>query len=195
MRDRPLAVALVSLAALGALGCSSGSEDEGASNGGAPIPSAFAEFCGGALTTSVSLMRPESPAVWMSDGSSAPAGSEVLLTERFDKWRGYSFDASGSPLMTNEPLEKGTHFTSDCAPDSPPNFGGLVHVLLADSTFYPNEDLSGTPCVLPAGTKFQSFSFMASGTSASVSADEIQAQCQLAKSYSKDIVYGELLAK
>jgi hypothetical protein len=177
----------------------SGSDTDGGGHRVAGVPSAFSAYCTGTLKRPVGLQERDGPSVWMGSSSTgeAPTGSTFLVEASFDKWGGFVFGSDGAPLRLDGEFKTGLvkdqDFTSDCAVD--PTAPKTANVLLAASTFHPNEDLSGEACTLPAGTELTSFGFISKGSVAMVSAAEIQAQCSLAKSYSKDIVYGDLLPK
>ncbi len=181
------------------LAACSGSDSDGGGHAVAGVPSAFSAYCTGTLKRPVGLQEQDGPAGWVGSSSTgeAPAGSIFVVEASFDKWEGFVFESDGTPLRLDSEFQTGLvkdqDFTSDCAGD--PNAPKTAKVLLADATFYPNEGLSGAACTLPAGTKLTSFSFINTGAVATVSAAEIQAQCSLAESYSKDIVYGTLLPK
>lgn len=182
-----------------ALAACSGSDADGGGHTVAGVPAAFSAYCTGTLKHPVALQERDGPATWVGSNTTgeAPAGSIFVVEASFDKWGGFVFESDGTPLRLDGEFKTGLvkdqDFTSDCAID--PSAPKTANVLLADATFYPNEDLSGEACTLPAGTELTSFSFIATGAAATVSAAEIQAKCSLAKSYSKDIVYGDLLPK
>lgn len=174
-------------------GCSS-SDSEAGSPGNGPGLEAYSAYCTGTLLTAQKVLTAEQSGVWSSkDAITAPAGTKVLMTASFDKWQGYYFVSSNRAERVSGDsatgLVKDTDFTSDCATDV--NAIG-IHVLLQPATLYPNQDLTGEPCVLPAATSFSSFSFV-NGAAASVTASEIETACGYKTGYSKDFVYAELL--
>jgi hypothetical protein len=193
-RTSTLAVAIL---VNGLVACSG--SDSGDDNGpGVGSLEAFSAYCTGTLLVDTELMEPVGPGGWQSNGTqgTAAAGTVFLVETSFDKWDGYIIASSGTPMKLDSDFQTGlvkdTHFTSECATD--PNGVTEHKVLLAESTFFPNEDLSGTPCKLPAATEFSSFSFFG-GNTATVMAPEIKEQCGLDTAYSADMVYGSLVAK
>lgn len=176
----------------------SGSDDAGGTDVG-KVPQSFSAYCTGITKVRLDLMKKTGPAAWAGDNTtgSAPAGSVFLVASSFDKWEGFVFDTSGTPLKLHGDfstgLVKDQDFTSDCAVDA--QTGPTDTVLLADSHFYAEESLGGSACKLAQGTELTSFSFMATGSVAQVSSTEIQAECSLSTSYSKDVVYGALVPK
>lgn len=182
-----------------ALPACSGSDDDGGGHSVAGVPATFSAYCTGTLKRAVGLQEKDGPSAWMGSSSTgeAPAGSTFLVEADFDKWGGFVFESDGTVLRLDGDfstgLVKDQDFSSDCATDA--STVDTDKVLLADSTFYADEKLSGTPCKLPAGTKFTGFSFVSMGSVATVTAPEIEAQCALKTSYSNDIVYGDLIPK
>jgi len=185
------------LLGLAVLGCS------GSDSGGDAVETGsleqFSAWCTGTLKVDIELSEPSGPGGWMSSGKQgvAKAGTTILVGSDWNKWEGYVIREDGTPMQLNADHDKGlvrdTDFTAACATDAKLTDWGTM-VLLQDTTFFPAEDLSGTGCVLKAGTELTSYGFYG-GNTATVNAAEIEAQCGLAKAYTKDMVYGSLIAK
>ncbi len=194
------------LAVLGiaATGCSSSSASGGgpkgdltgtASDGGTvtlgSIPPAFSKYCTATLTTSMGVMAPAGAGAWSSDGSvEAASGTEFLLGADAFGWSGYLFLSDGSPLRLSSDsspgLVLGTTFSSSCAP-SKPQAAVSTEVLLGAATLYPDMSLSGKACTLAAGTTLTNYEFEG-GSPATVSSDEITAQCGVTTMYSDNFL-------
>ncbi|MGE0323494.1 MAG: hypothetical protein AB7K71_07000 [Polyangiaceae bacterium] len=186
--------ALIGLA-LAASGC--GSDGAGSDNGGGFDLSGFAGYCSGTLLVDHDVQIASGAGRWTgtsADDFFAPAGTEFLVSPSFDKWGGYVVYKDGTAGRVDDDFSTGLikdqDFTSDCAIDV--NTYG-VDVLMQDSSLYETQALSGTRCVLPAGTVLEQLSFVNSSDAASVSAEAIRTQCGWDTAYSKDIAYGELL--
>lgn len=205
--DSSLAFALIAASSLGIAACS-GSDSSGGGPGGfgggsgsvpsGGPPAVFSPYCTGKLKVATDLMKADTAGAWMGDGSLvAPAGTTFLVGASFSQWDGYLVLTNGVPAQLSSDFQTGlvkdTDFTSDCATDDKLSAG--IHVLMGDSTFHAKEDLSDEPCTLPSGTTLTSFSFLNSGTVATVGADEIKTTCGWDTSYSDDIHYAELILK
>ena len=177
--------------------CSSSDSDDGSPAGGVDL-GVLSDYCTGKLLVEQRVMTAIGHSAWGTKGSlKAPAGTEIVVGPSFDKWRGFYYLSVGQVGMlsgdSSTGLVKDTDFTSNCATDV--NAIG-VRVLLQDSTVYPNPDLSGSACVLPAGTSFKSaFSFAAGTPSAAIIASEIKDACGYETAYSSDFVHAQLLPK
>jgi len=206
MRHRfPCALALIGSFALVGCGSSDTSEDTSTDSGVADaakqpngIPSAFSWFCAGTLKVERSLMVPSGPGSWSSDDTKkAAAGSVFLVGTAYHKWDGYVILPDGTPAKIDSDFTQGltidTDFTSDCAQEYKQAEG--MYVLLARSTFYDNEKLTGTPCTLDAGTVLNKYSFQTGPTYPEVSSSEIQSECGLDKAYTNDLIYGQLITR
>jgi hypothetical protein len=187
--------------ALGA--CSS--SDSGSSPQGV-IPQAFAKYCSGTLKTDQKLMHPMSGGGWQGDGTvHATAGTTFIVSPDFGHWGGYVLSSDGSVQKIDADfhtgLVKDTDFTSDCATDAALNAFSNPNVVLAKSTFYAAQDLSGAACTLEAGTTMTNFSYMSGGfggsssAPATVSSAEIKAQCGFDTGYTRDLEYAALVPK
>jgi len=192
-----LSALLAPIAGLGCAGTDDPSPTGGAGSGesGADL-SAFADFCTGTLTVDKGLMVPWRVGAWQtSDTLVAPAGSQFILEFEFSKWEGYVIQPDGSANQIESEWETGlvlgTDFISDCNLANRTTHFALVQ----DSTFYANEELTGEPCVVPAGTWFQYFSFLGKEDVASFSADDLEALCGYRDGYSADIAFGKLVVR
>jgi hypothetical protein len=137
---------------------------------------------------------------WITDGSTAGAGTTFLVSPDFGKWEGYVFASDGSPRKVDADFKTGlvkdTDFTSDCAVDPSASSDKKHTVVLAKANIYANKDLTGTPCVIDAGTELTNYMFEGGFSGpASISSNEIKAKCSLDKGYSSDLYDGYVLTK
>jgi len=158
---------------------------------------AFSEYCTGTLLHEMPLMTEQSGEAWAGNGSlQSPSGTDFLLSDEFQKWQGYVIQNDGTPakITAFNGLVQGTDFSSSCAPSTIPDQFTANLVLLTDTTLYPNMDLSGTACTLPAGLALTNYETVG-GTPVTVSAAEITAKCGATTMYAKTFATGQLLNK
>lgn len=176
--------------------CSSSSADgtPGGATGGSI--EAFSKYCTGTLKTAQKLEVASGGGSWVSDGSTAAAGSTFLLSAEFGVFGGYVIRADGKPAKLDADFSKGlvkdTDFTTDCAADPKEH---QSEVLLADATLFPKNDLSGTACTLPKATQLHNYSLSGGGEVTTMSSQEIKATCGLDTAYSKDAYYAQLVPR
>ena len=179
------------------LGCSGSDSGETFQTGSL---AAFTSYCVGTLEEDVGVGESMGPGAWhfSSTFPEVSAGTAFLVASDWNKWEGYVVGKDGTPRKLSSDhdtgLVRGKHFSAACATDDElSDYGSMV--LLKDSTFFPNQDLTGTPCQLPVATELTSHGF-ASGlgeVTAKVHAEQITSTCGLADAYTKDMVYGELI--
>jgi hypothetical protein len=179
------------------VGCSSSSSPAPASSSGTTTTNAaFAKFCTGTLTHSTELEVAQPGGGYFGDGSQqVSAGTSFLLSDEIQTWQGYVIASDGTPSLLaadfSKGLVEGTDFTSDCAPTL--TFTTSTHaVLLRDTTLYPDQALTGTPCTLAAGTELTQLEFFGA-TPNSVSSKEISAKCGVSTAYAPSFLFGELV--
>ena len=193
-----LAIPLFALACSSSSAAPAGAGAGGGTAGGQPGP-AFAAYCTGTLLTEQKILHPAGAGAWLGNGMKVPAGTPFLVASEYGMWGGFVVDGAAAPARIEgdfaKGLVKGTDFVADCATDSAVSSPKIKRVLLAQATFHPNKDLSGTACTLDAGTELANLNFSSLGGAATVSADAIQAKCGLSVAYSNDMAYGDLEAK
>lgn len=163
----------------------------------------FSKYCTGILKNDTTGMLPSGPFGWMSSNTKKkdiPAGTEILLEYSFSRTSGYAIFSDGSASkVSNQSLDgliKDTDYTSDC-----PTSGKTERVLLMDSTFFANQELTGQPCTVKAGTILDSASATESSDGkytsdvAKVKSAQIKEICGLDVAYSSDGNSAELLLK
>ncbi len=196
---RSIIASVVALSIAATTGCSSSSNaGGGASSYDGVTSAAFSAYCTATLTNPTELMKEVAGGAWEGDGTlEAPAGTPFLLAVNGAVWGGFVLQNDGTPFEVNADFTKGlvagTDFTSSCAPATVPFTG--AEVLLADAKLYPNADLSGTECTLDAGTTLTNYSYSSGGTaSATISADQITATCNVTTMYASEFPLAELVA-
>ncbi len=158
---------------------------------------AFSAYCTGTLLHEMPLMTEQSGDAWGGNGSlQSPSGTDFLLSDEFQQWQGYVIQDDGTPakITAFNGLVQGTDFSSSCAPKTIPDQFTASMVLLTDTTLYPNMDLSGTACTLPAGLALTNYEILG-GTPVTVSAAEVTAKCGKTTMYAKTFATGQLLNK
>jgi hypothetical protein len=187
--------------ALLASACSSSPSPDTAPTTNAVYKTTFGKYCTATLTTQKTLMLPQGDGWFDNRSAQAAPGTTFLLAAEFKVWAGYLIMTNGTPAKIDANfqtgLAEGTDFTSDCATNSA-MLASYDAVLLANATFYPNVDLSGTACTVPAGTAMTSLVYSATLqdiTEGQVSSDPIKAQCNLSQAYTRDMSYGDLVTR
>ena len=153
---------------------------------------ALAKYCTGTLKTEQMIRSTTGNEVWSAEAAPAPVGTTFLVTYEYGKWGGYVPHGAALPEKLDAGdggLKKDVDFTSSCAID-----GAVSHeVLLVTARIYEKPDLTGTPCVLDAGTEIHNWSFGSAGGSVSASCDEIKSTCGFASGSSRTFVPAPLI--
>jgi hypothetical protein len=191
--------------------CSSGSSDGNSSADGggdsdapgAPLYDFAAKYCTATLLTEQHAAAAK-PGLGWSGSAPVAAGTTFFVTPYFGVWSGYIIGSDGSVQKIDSDagghgLVKGTDFTSDCAPDAVPSeFDHDVarQLVLQTATIYPNADLSGQACTVPAGTDFTGdFSVSGGSTTASVQAGVLKSICGYDRGYATLFPFGPLIVR
>lgn len=185
------------LLAVVSFGCSSSTTSAAPSSANlAP----FSKYCTGTTSKDIAYLTPAGPGSWSGSGATLPAGTTFLVSVDFSRYGGFAILDGGTPAQLKADFSKGLvlgeDFTSSCAPATPPSASEDELVLLRTATLYANQDLSGSPCSLPAATSFQSYGYSSSGGgTGTFQSDELQSKCGFTKGYTNDMTYARLFAK
>ena len=195
MPRHPFALLFLALAAIS--GCTETVTAQEFSGARSPT---FATYCTGILAHATMLLSLQQGEAWSGDGTTqAPGGTTFLLSAGVGQWEGFVLEDDGTPRMlsTGSGLVLDADFTSDCAPDGGPP-SSAVPVLLADTELYPESDLSGTECTVPAGTSLDPLGQDGGSTSTSpveLSSPRIQVECGVATMYTGKLALGQLVPR
>lgn len=174
-------------------GCELGGDGGGDGDTGGPDTYFFSEACTATLLQPVALQERTGPERWTLTAAMGQVGQQVLLATDRVNWHGYLFvDGEVTARVATAPFQLGTHFSADCAGE--PVDAETEKVVLMDSTLYESKDLSGTPCIVEAGTVVAGgYAFMDLDDGvASVAGELVSAVCGLDLMYSADFVTDEL---
>lgn len=182
-----LLVTLVSV-----FGCSSSTPESTST----AIPAALEGYCTGTLRVATKVESPAAGGGWEGSGATLPAGTPFVVAVDFSRFGGFAF-SNGAPQKLDGDFIKGlvlgTDFESSCA--TKPDRDKADFVLLAKATLFTSKDLTGSPCAIPAGTKFKSYGYSGGEGPATFESSELTALCGFAKGYSNDFHYGALVRK
>ncbi len=197
------AVLISSLLAVGVsaslAGCSSSSTPAAASF--IDPAKVYAAGCTATLSVARTLETPMSGGGWSGDGTlHAPVGTTFLLTSDFNTFGGIAILNDGTPAEIDVDfttgLVAGTDFSSTCAPATAPSTTHFV--ILANSHVYPTAALTGTACVLPAGTELRAYSYesgLDSTTPPQLGGADVQTKCGFQTGYTSDLVYADVVGR
>jgi hypothetical protein len=169
----------------------------GSVGGGAiDVQQTFPGACGATLQkpSMVGMPLANLPSAWENEDSTpqAPVGTTFLLeADSFGDgpptFRGYTFSATGVPQRLTGADSFGdltidVDFTSSCAAPFTAELTTLRTV-----TIYPENDLSGTPCTLPPGTRLGNVGYaLGNGGVGGVFSGKLADLCGFDEGYSKD---------
>lgn len=187
---------------------SGGSSSTSSSSGGEPrtcnevaaTAAAFGAFCTVQSTVELTVLRPAPPMGWGGENDCLAAGATIYLASngRGDL-EGYAFVDSGTTpahlwvAPVTPEMTAGQHYSGSCPP-----VAGVepLKVVMRDANVYAAKELTGTPCMLTAGSELADFSFSNEEVNlVSVSGTGIQSACGFDRGYTNDLNVAALVKK